>query len=203
MSNQDIRIRPATTTDRPTILDIFATGMADNPLHVAAYGRSVERRVRAHRRLVAAGLEVIDAVDLICLEEGSRVVAAAGIGRPGACRPTTRQRLALMPTLATLGPVVGGRVMRWLGTWVGHDPSAIHSHIGPVAVRKESQGRGLGTALLQAVVGRLDAAGVAGYLETDRGQNVRFYQRQGFAVVAQADVLGVPNWFMWRDASAH
>jgi hypothetical protein len=45
---------------------------------------------------------------------------------------------------------------------------------------------------------RLDARGEAGYLETDKRENVRFYERHGYAVVAQADVIGVPNWFMIR-----
>ena len=30
--------------------------------------------------------------------------------------------------------------------------------------------------------------------------NVRFYKQCGFAVIAEAEVLGVPNWFMSRRA---
>jgi len=45
---------------------------------------------------------------------------------------------------------------------------------------------------------RMDAAGEAAYLETDKPANVRFYERFGFEVVGEQRVLGVPNWFMLR-----
>ncbi len=31
------------------------------------------------------------------------------------------------------------------------------------------------------------------YLETDRAENVTFYERFGFEVTAQDEILGVPN----------
>ena len=36
------------------------------------------------------------------------------------------------------------------------------------------------------------------YLETDKYQNVRFYRKFGFEVIAQAEALEVPTWFMSR-----
>jgi hypothetical protein len=45
---------------------------------------------------------------------------------------------------------------------------------------------------------RMDQCAGLAYLETDKRENVRFYRRFGFAVVAQAEVLGVRNWFMSR-----
>jgi hypothetical protein len=44
----------------------------------------------------------------------------------------------------------------------------------------------------------MDAYGAVAYLETDRQANVHFYEKFGFVVVAEANVLGVPNWFMSR-----
>ena len=35
-------------------------------------------------------------------------------------------------------------------------------------------------------------------LETDKWENVHFYERHGYTVIAKADVIGVPNWFMIR-----
>ena len=49
---------------------------------------------------------------------------------------------------------------------------------------------------------RLDAGGEDAYLETDKPENVALYGRFGFEVVEEAEVLGVPNWFMWREAGA-
>ena len=36
------------------------------------------------------------------------------------------------------------------------------------------------------------------YLETDKIENVRFYERFGFRVVGGTDVLGTGTWFMNR-----
>ena len=44
----------------------------------------------------------------------------------------------------------------------------------------------------------MDDLSMLSYLETDKYENVRFYRKLGFDVVAEAEVLGVPNWFMSR-----
>ncbi|MGH3144285.1 MAG: GNAT family N-acetyltransferase, partial [Rubrobacter sp.] len=59
-------------------------------------------------------------------------------------------------------------------------------------------GRGVGSKLMEAFCARVDEAGDAAYLETDKPINVRFYERFGFETVGAEDVLGVPNWYMLR-----
>ena len=46
----------------------------------------------------------------------------------------------------------------------------------------------------------LDRTRTAGYLETDRPENVRFYRLFGFENGDEIAVLGVPNYLMWRKA---
>jgi predicted N-acetyltransferase YhbS len=72
--------------------------------------------------------------------------------------------------------------------------------VGPVGVERDRQGQGIGGALLSAACARLDAAGAAAYLETDKAVNVAFYRRFGFETTGEAEVLGLPNWFMTRPA---
>ena len=55
--------------------------------------------------------------------------------------------------------------------------------------------------MLREYTRRLDAAGEDSYLETEKPENVALYQRFGYEVIEEAEVLGVPNWFMWRDAA--
>ena len=38
----------------------------------------------------------------------------------------------------------------------------------------------------------------AGYLETDRPENVEFYKKFGFAVQRQEQLIGTMIWYMWR-----
>ncbi len=47
----------------------------------------------------------------------------------------------------------------------------------------------------------LDRETLEGYLETDKQKNVAFYQQFGFTVCAKAQVLGIPNWFMFRSSA--
>ena len=54
--------------------------------------------------------------------------------------------------------------------------------------------------MMRVFCARMDAAGEDAYLETDKPINVRFYQRFGFEVVGEQQVLGVTNWFMLRQA---
>ncbi len=46
----------------------------------------------------------------------------------------------------------------------------------------------------------MDAAGEGAYLETDKPENVDFYERFGFKVVGEKEVIGVPDWYMARSA---
>ncbi len=51
---------------------------------------------------------------------------------------------------------------------------------------------------MQQEVGTVDDAREAAYLETDRPENVSFYERFGFEVTGEQRVIGVANWFMLR-----
>jgi hypothetical protein len=60
------------------------------------------------------------------------------------------------------------------------------------------QRRGVGSLLMEVFRAQVDASGEEAYLETDKPGNVLFYERFGFEVISEQDVLGVPNWFMLR-----
>jgi ribosomal protein S18 acetylase RimI-like enzyme len=59
---------------------------------------------------------------------------------------------------------------------------------------------GIGSKLMRVFSAQMDAAGEDAYLETDKAINVRFYERFGFEVVGEEEVLGVTNYFMIRRA---
>ena len=61
------------------------------------------------------------------------------------------------------------------------------------------QGAGVGGAMLRVLGERMDAAGELAWLETDKPENVVFYRRHGFDVVAEVDPYGFTTWFMRRD----
>jgi ribosomal protein S18 acetylase RimI-like enzyme len=183
------------------VLDVVSRGMRDNPQHVAAFGEDSETRRRRFRALMAAAFSASDfSRALVARREDGVIVGVCGMLPPGDCRPDLRQGLRLLPALLSIGPRAAGRLVRWMGAWQRHDPKERHWHLGPLAVDAHLQGEGVGSRMMRVFCARMDAAGEDAYLETDKPINVRFYERFGFGVVGEEDVLGVPNWFMLRRA---
>jgi len=184
---------------------VLGRGMRDNPLHVRVFGADPARRearltalftALLRRQHLAHGVIVGAFLD-------ARLVGVCGMIQPGRCQPSLLQKLQLLPAL------VGGRglgltirVVNWTADWARHDPDDVHWHLGPVAVERDLQGRGVGSALLRDFCARMDAGGSDAYLETDKPENVTFYERFGFQTVGDEMVQGVPNWFMVRKISA-
>jgi ribosomal protein S18 acetylase RimI-like enzyme len=82
------------------------------------------------------------------------------------------------------------------------DPHEPHWHIGPIGVRPELQGHGVGKALLNAFLTTIDEVGASAFLETDVDRNVELYESFGFVVTSREDIVGVTTRFMWRDATS-
>jgi ribosomal protein S18 acetylase RimI-like enzyme len=181
------------------VLGVLSRGMRDNPLHVAAFGDDPGIRQQKLRTLMSAAFTVRDlSHTLVARGEDGAVVGVCGMIPPGGCRPDLRQQLMLLPTLLRLGPRSAVRVTRWLGTWGKRDPENRHWHLGPLAVDAHLQGMGVGGRLMQVFCVQMDAARDDAYLETDKEINVRFYERFGFRVIGEENVLGVNNYFMHR-----
>ena len=189
------------TSEVETVLDVTARGMRDNPLHVAAFGDDPERRRHRFRALMSAAFSTRDfSHTLVARREDGVIVGVCGMMPPGGCRPGIGQQLRVLPALLSMGPRTIWRVARWMGVWQKHDPDERHWHLGPLAVDAHLQGEGVGSRMMGVFCAQMDAARQDAYLETDKEVNVRFYTRFGFEVVAEQEVLGVPNWFMIRPA---
>jgi GNAT superfamily N-acetyltransferase len=193
----EVVIRPMRLEERAETAGVAARGMRDNPIHIAVYGGDPARRLRALERLFAALFAVVPEPPRVALRAG-RVVGVAGAAPPGACRlpPAALARTGAALLRAGAGPA--RRALRWLEGWGARDPDDAHCHVGPVAVEGGMQGLGIGSRLLGELAARLDATGERAWLETDRPENVRFYERFGFRVEVEAPTLGVPCWFMKR-----
>jgi len=196
--NRDVR--PIWGEDLQRAALVAARGMRDNPLHVAAIGPDPERRVRVMNRVFSrllplGGRRTLGAWD------GDRLVGVADSAEPGRCQPSPLDRLRLSPAMLMAGRAAP-RMARWLSAWAEHDPEVPHSHFGPLAVDSDLQGKGIGSLLLSAYCRQLDDTAMLAYLETDKRENVTLYERFGFVVTGEADVIGVKNWFMTREAQS-
>jgi ribosomal protein S18 acetylase RimI-like enzyme len=103
---------------------------------------------------------------------------------------------------------MGLAAYRQFNTYMGY-ADAFHARYAPephwylwaIGVDPGSQGKGIGSRLIQPILKRADAIGMACYLETEMERNVRFYRKHGFEVVDGGKVpkLGAQVWAMVRE----
>ena len=176
---------------------VLGAAFASSPLERAVRGTIDDRQRRGLARAYTATCRLPGHVS-VAWRDGRIVGAIRWVESPR-CRLRWSQKLTMAPTaIAAFGRGLP-RAMAWVSAWSKRDPSEPHVHLGPIGVDPVLQGRGIGSQMLAEYCDRLDLAGNAGYLETDKPQNVRLYERFGFEVASQAFVLGVQNWFMWRE----
>jgi ribosomal protein S18 acetylase RimI-like enzyme len=194
-------IRSLERGELPNAAALLGRAMRDNPLHVRAFGADPDTREHRLERMFVVVLPRAHAHGRVLgAFDGDTLVGVCAMVAPGECHLSTSEKLCLTPLLAArLGPAGLYRLLQWTGTWARFDPPDGHWHLGPIGVDRELQGRGIGSALLREVTNTTRDA--PAYLETDKPENVRFYQRFGFVVRAEAQALGTLNWFMSRDRS--
>ena len=189
-------------TEMEASVGVIVRGMRDNPVIVAAFGQDPGRRhgrlLRLFGAMAAAEVPGRDRDMLAAHGPDGSILGVCGMMPPGRCQPGPVRQLRLLPALLALGPRSAGRTISWLGAWSKHDPDERHWHLGPVAVDAHLQGMGVGSMLMRAFCERMDDAEEDAYLETDKDINVRFYERFGFVVTGEEEVLGVRNWYMYR-----
>ena len=192
--------RIASGEERATI-EVLAQAFRDNPLNVAVIGGVETRRLRANRHSMHALLPVACAHgEVWVLRDGPRVCAAL-IGVPPLMHPLPPPALGLR--LRTLLGQGLGTALRWARIFEELDrlhPPEPHWYLGTFGVDPPRQGQGLGSGLLSAWLEWIDAEGGDVYLETDRAENVPFYERAGFGTVGKTAVLGVSVWLMRRES---
>jgi len=162
---------------------------------------------RARRSVLTAALSALVADGartdslLIALLDGG-VVGAAIAWRP-AYHPspfrTPRYVIAAATILraARLATVCLWR--RWQAMRTADPRAEPHWHLAVLGVRPDAQHRGVGRALLEAFLERVDNAGGGAYLETSRPELVAWYGAVGFGVRERLTLPGgTTAWTMWR-----
>jgi GNAT superfamily N-acetyltransferase len=190
---------------------VLGRAFQDEQVSIAVYRHlSPEKRLKNLVVDFSAELEVCarrGAPLHIC--QAGQVVAAAVIYPPGTYPLPKREELWLL-LRTTLGHAFydvrfclgGARLwLRWLAAAGAHHPREPHYFLEYLGVEPGFQGRGLGSAILRRLAVDADTAGVGCYLETATPRNLPLYQRFGFRVFAQQEIIGVPAWFLWRPAS--
>lgn len=142
----------------------------------------------------------------IDFHEGYTTPDVAGMaiwGRPGAWNLPTKIMLPSMPRLIRhMG--LGGtfRFMKVITTMEKDHPSEPHWYLACLGTDPAKQRSGVGTTLISPILERCDAERLPAYLETQKPENVPYYERFGFRVTGELDIGGEGGphiWKMWRD----
>jgi GNAT superfamily N-acetyltransferase len=176
-------------------VSILADAFVTNPLHVSAFG---PERMDQNRLFFRIGLRhMFIGQSFVAIVNGKLSGYVHFNPAPHCLPPPQEIPNAAATVLKPLGDAIPS-VIKWFTRWCHLDPDAPHVHLGPIGVSPDVQGQGIGTALMNRYVEYLKQERAAGYLETDRAENVEFYKKFGFVIQREEEVIGARTWYMWR-----
>lgn len=176
----------------------LSQAMHTNPNHIAIWKGQGERQLARQKALIELIFRRTPTENMGVATDNGPIVGVLRMARSPACQMSRVESLALLPKLVAIQRGNTARTLNWLSTWAKHDPEELHWHLGPIGVLPERQGQRIGTQLMERYLDRVDTDGIGGYLETDKIENVGYYERFGFETTGTDGVSGVTNWFMWR-----
>ena len=191
--------RPATLDDVPGMAEALADAFHDDPVMEWLFGDDRERTQRPLKKFMA--------------HEGRRHLKHPTVfttdGHDGAAYwdPPKHWKTRFLDVASMMPFMVTGmrhripRALKGLGMIEkAHARHPDHYYLAVLGTRTASQGKGIGSTLMQPILDICDAEGVGAYLESSKEANIPFYRRHGFEVV---EVLHLPSgpdiWPMWRD----
>jgi ribosomal protein S18 acetylase RimI-like enzyme len=193
-----VEIGPMTPMDVKDAMGVLARGMCDNPNHVAAFGDDPSLRLVRLGGFFESLHSIARWEALVARDGEGTIVGVMAMTKPGRRRFPLGHEARTLSSYDANQPEAGLRVAQWLEAWREREPEERHWHLGPMAVEADLQGKGIGSELLRVFCAQMDAGRENAYLETDKLETVRFWERFGFEVVAERTVLGASNWFMIR-----
>lgn len=194
---------PLAKAELAPVAEILARAFRDNALNRAVIASNdPNRRLSSNRYGMFGLLPIARSFGYVATAKSGGILSGALVSSPPNRFPLPPP--AWLPRLRCLVGQ-GWRVARRWGDVFDAlqqlHPIEPHWYLATLGVDPSQQRRGVGAALLEAWLAGVDRSGLPAYLETDGASNVAFYQRAGFRVVNETEILGVPVWCMDRPAS--
>jgi ribosomal protein S18 acetylase RimI-like enzyme len=120
---------------------------------------------------------------------------------PGKWKMGFWSQLPLLPAMARIGGLSGlKRVVAAATLTDKAHPAEPHYYLLNIGVEPATQGRGIGTQLMQPMMQRCDSEKVGAYLETSTERDIFFYRRLGFEITGEIPLPdnGPKMTLMWR-----
>ncbi len=191
-------VRRATADDAPALAQVLARAFQDDPV-MSWVCPDARRREEHGRRFFGARLRRLLPHEEVWTTDD---LGGAALWAPaGAWHQSLRETLELLP--ATLAGRAVHRlpfVLPGLARVEARHPREPHAYLAVLGTDPPAQGRGVGSALLQATLRTCDEDGVPAYLESSKERNVAYYARHGFRLREEVAMPRGPRvWLMWRD----
>lgn len=199
MAASPMGIRRAAADEAARLVDVLADAFNADPFFRWMFGPD--------QAAVRSGLRRwLDLVVGLALPRGEGWLAGddgAAIWLPPGAELADADGLARVGRL--LGELVGDRggdVLAAIGSGATAVPDEPHWLCLYIGVRPQSQGSGLGRALMAPGIGASDASGVPSHLVSTNPATAPFYDRLGYRVLAEVSPgPGIPSLRpMWRNA---
>ena len=194
-----IVVQPIQPEDLSGALDVLGKAFATQPSSFAIYKDRTQPDIERRLRIIFGALIKYLPGQVFVAKHDSRVVGAMRIVEWPNCQMKPLQILRTLPAFIKAGGVGEmRRGMKMRGAWAKKDPRKPHWHLDPIGVAPDLQGQGIGSQMMEYYCNHVDKLGMAAYHETDKPENVKFYERFGFQVIGQETIMDFPSWYMWR-----
>ena len=176
---------------------VLSFAMVSNPIHVAVLRGQGEAD---RKRLLGMFLEKFNerpGIVIVAKQEGTIV----GVLRSYDCHgePASQEKETVENEVHEAALTdTDSRMGHWLRIEDEHDPLETHRHLGPVGVLPQFQGHGIGRMMMERFCAEVDANGEPAYLETDKPESVKFYEKFRFRLIGETEIFDVRYYFMWR-----
>lgn len=194
----DTRMTTASREDFPRLAELLVRAFWFDPFHRWLFPDEAARPGR-QRLLFDRVLSLYATNGLVCTTAGRSGVALWDPPRQGG-----PGLMELLTFVIRVLPVFGARALRvaqGMAPMATLHPEHPHWYLAVLGTDPDQQRSGVGTALLRPILDRCDDEGTAAYLEASRVENVPFYERFGFELVAPlAMPLGGPVVYRMKRA---
>jgi len=180
---------------------VLGRAFMDEPVSQTVYRRlSPEKRLKNLTADFTGELTVcIKSGEPVHVSQDDKIAAAALIYPPEAYPLNRLDDLRLLFWMVWGHSPYDVRVwLRWLKEAEKHHPKEPHYYLEYLGVEPGLQGSGLGSIILEHLTSKADSAHVGCYIETATRKNLPLYQRFGFQIIHEEEIIGLPAWFMWR-----
>lgn len=192
------RLTPA---DRIAVARVLADAFRDYPYMswvLEAAGTDYEARLEV-LTLFMVDVRYAGGHPVLGIRESGRLVGAATVESPEPAEHPRQVERLLAGLRRDLGDVAFERMALYEArAHLGRPEKPVH-HLDMLAVAPQSQGRGYGGRLVEAVkdLARVHPTSVGVGLNTEVASNAALYEHLGFAVVGEADIGPLHTWSMF------